>query len=125
MTVLKLASALTIGFILSGCDVSHGPYLKSKVEMKPLSDNCSGQSSTFSMNSNIIGERYVFQECLHAGAVKEDIKVTRAGDSVVISFNRKPTGEQLYEITVDVNTQPRYNWLTIGNNTFPIIPTAN
>jgi hypothetical protein len=77
------------------------------------------------MNSNILGERYVFQECMHAGAGKEDVRVVRAGDTVVISFNNNTAGKQLYEITVDVNTQPRYNWLTIGNNTFPIIPTAN
>ncbi len=114
----------SIGFLAS-CDVGHDPYLKYEVELKKVADNCSGISGSFNMNSNIIGERYVFQECLPAIAGKENVLVSRSGDTVIIKFDKSAGAVNLYDLTVDINTKPRYNWLTIGNNTFPIIPAAH
>ena len=113
-----------LGFITS-CDVGHDPYLKHEVELKKVADDCSGMLGSFSMNSNIIGERYVFQECLPANAGKENVIVKRSGDTVSIQFDKSKGATSLYDLTVDINTKPRYNWLTIGNNTFPIIPAAH
>ncbi len=107
------------------CDVSHGPYLKYKIEMPPVEGTCSDASQEFKMNSNILGERYVFLECMDAGADKSKVIIERKGDTVLINFIKTNSANQLYELTVDINTQPRYNWLTIGNNTIPIVPTGH
>ena len=116
--------AASMVFLFS-CDVSHGPYLKHKVAINKVSENCAAQSQQFSMNSNINGERFVFQECLDADTDESDVLITRSGDTVSIQFQKKGDSQHLYELTVDVNTQPRYNWLKIGNSTIPIIPAGN
>jgi hypothetical protein len=121
--IFVILFVLSVG--MHSCDVSHKPYLKNKVELKQLAGNCSNQSDQFSMNSNINGERYIFQECLNEGATKDDVMVTRKGDTVSIQFKKQGSGMHLFELTVDVNTQPRYNFLTIGDNTIPIIPAGN
>lgn len=117
--------AIALFLLAASCDVSHKPYFKHKIEMVKIGKGCAGKSDQFSMNSNTNGERYIFQECLDAGSDKNDVVIERNGDTVSIQFNRTGEGQQLYNLTVDINTQPRYNWLVVGNNTIAILPAAN
>jgi hypothetical protein len=119
--ICKLALVLSIVFI-TGCDASTKPYIEHELSYKKLGDDCSGQSDKFSMASNTNGERYILQECLNSGFKKEDLLVQRKGDTVVIDFRRDDKGNALYELTIDVDTYPQYKFLTIGENTFTVVP---
>lgn len=109
-------------FLVSCSDT--GPYLKHELEFKKMGDDCSGQSAKISINSNTIGQRFEFEECLDVDFSKEKMQVERKGDTVVVNFSRTNPKQSLYKMVLDINTYPRYNFLTIGDNTLQII-TAN
>ena len=101
------------------------PFLKHKLKFEKVKDDCSGMDMSFHMNSNLNGERYEFQRCLDADFSAEKFQSLRQGDTVVLKFERKNKDQALYKIIVDIDTYPRYNFLTIDGNTFPIIPVGN
>ena len=78
----------------------------------------------FSMVSNIIGERYTFQKCLPVD-FKGSYLAERKGDSVIVAFEKQDGPTALFNIILDINTRPRYNYLTIDGNTFQIVPAGN
>lgn len=125
MRIQTLLAAFSFSLVLVSCDVKQDPYLKHKVELEKVSDNCSGKSDKFNMNSNTNGERYTFQECLDANSSDKNVIIERRKDTVSIQFKRTGQGTQLYNLTIDINTQPQYNWLIVGENTIAIIPTGN
>src|SRR5215208_793791 len=127
MTRKFIVIILTI-FIFSGfysCDVSTKPYLQHELKFTKLYDHCAARSDKFEMNSNTNGERYVFQQCLDPDFDKSKLGVERKGDTVVVQFNRSNPAQALYEIILDIDSYPRYSFLTIGDNTFTIIPAGN
>ena len=107
------------------CDIRTKPYLKHEVKFTRLSDHCAAKSDKFEMNSNINGERYVFQECLDPDFDKDRLVVERQSDTVVVQFKRSNPAQALYEIVLDIDSYPRYSFLTIGDNTLTIIPAGN
>jgi len=116
--------ALCLFTVLCSCDAGTKPYIQHEIKSKKISDDCSNNTGRFNMVSNTIGERYVFEQCLDADFDPSKMKVDRRGDTVVVSFDsRHPSA--LYELTVDIDTYPRYHFLTIGTTTFSIIPAAN
>src|SRR5688572_6697014 len=96
-----LLAALCFSLIFFSCDVSHDPYLKHKVKLDKLSDNCSGKSDKFNMNSNTNGERYTFQECLDVNSDEKNVLIERRQDTVYIQFKRTGQGTHLYDLTID------------------------
>jgi hypothetical protein len=77
------------------------------------------------MNSNINGERYEFNKCLPENFAKENVSYVRQGDTVVVHFENKPNVKQSeFHIILDIDTYPRYNFLTIDGDTFIIVPTS-
>ena len=125
MQLLSFITALVSCLIFVSCDVSHDPYLKHKVKLEKVSDTCSEKSETFNMNSNTNGERYSFQECLDVNSNEKNVIIERRKDTVFIQFRKTGQGTDLYNLTIDINTQPQYNWLVVGENTIAIIPTGN
>ncbi|MFN2457347.1 MAG: hypothetical protein ABR502_04015 [Chitinophagaceae bacterium] len=109
--------------VLVSCETK--PYLKHKLQVDKVADNCKGEDSKFSMNSNLNGERYKFQKCLDANFDNDKIIVERQGDTVVVQFKSTTNNKTLYNLTLDIDTYPRYNFLTIENSTFHIIPAKN
>ena len=109
--------------LVSGCKSK--PFLKHDLEFKKAANNCEGMNAAFKMNSNLNGERFEFQRCLDADFEKGQLTSIRRGDTVVLKFERKNAKQALYDITVDVDSYPRYNFLTIDDNTFPIRPAEN
>jgi hypothetical protein len=106
------------------CDTKSKPYLNHSIE-KPekIADDCSGYDPKINMVSNIIGERYEFQKCLH-GNYEGEYKIARKADTVDVSFPGGPPAA-LYKIVLNIDTYPRYNYLTIDGNTVRIIPAGN
>ena len=100
------------------------PFLKHSMKFEKVSEDCSGISNKFKMNSNLNGERYEFQLCLDSDFQKGQLTSIRQGDTVVLKFERKNAKQALYDIIVDVDSYPRYNFLTIDDNTFLIVPAG-
>ena len=120
MKVILIAIVIVV---IAGCKTE--PFLKHDLKFEKVADNCDQMSVSFKMNSNLNGERYEFQRCLDADFQKEQLTSIRQGDTVVLKFERKHPKQALYDIIVDVDSYPRYNFLTIDDNTFPIRPVEN
>lgn len=117
---------LLAGFFLFflGCETK--PFTKHELKFSRVKDDCQGMSAAFKMNSNLNGERYEFQRCLDEDFSASQLESIRQGDTVVLKFTRTPGKKQaMYDLIVDVDSYPRYNFLTIDGETFTIIPTSN
>jgi hypothetical protein len=111
--------------MLIACDASTKPYIQNELSYKKLGNDCSGKTGSFNMNSNTNGERYVIQECVDADFDKSKLLVDRKGDTVVIGFKSSGQQKALFELTIDVDTYPAYHFLTIGENTYTVVPAQN
>ena len=122
---MKLIIFLLIALAFNSC--ASKPYLRHKLQYKKINADCSGQDPGYKMNSNINGERYEFQECLDSDFDGKNYTVDRKGDTVVVSFASamKKKSKSLFGITLDIDTYPRYNFMTIGDYTFAIVPAGN
>ena len=111
--------------LIIACTSETKPYFKHSLhKYEKLGDGCANMDPKFSMVSNIIGERYTFQKCLPA-SYKGSYLAERKGDSVIIAFEKQDGPTALFNIILDINTQPRYSYLTIDGNTFQIVPAGN
>jgi len=122
-----MKSSLIFLIILSCVSCKTNPFLKHELEYKKISDACAGKDPVVRMNSNLNGERYEFQECLDDDFDGKNISVDRKGDTVVVSFSKgqKKKAKALFNIILDVDSYPRYNYMTISDNTFPITAAGN
>jgi hypothetical protein len=120
----KIIISLSAILMLASCETK--PYVKHKVKLEKISDDCSGVSQQFQLNSNILGERYEFNKCLHENFSKEHVTSERQGDTVVIRFEKR--GRHIksseFHIILDIDAYPRYNFLTIDGETFAIVPAS-
>lgn len=120
---MKYRSLIIIVLAFVSCETK--PFLKHSMKFEKVSDNCGEIDNKFKMNSNLNGERYEFQRCLDAGFKKSQLTSIRKGDTVVLQFERTGTNQALFDIIVDIDSYPRYNFLTIDGNTFIIAPIRN
>ncbi|HEY6505180.1 MAG TPA: hypothetical protein VIZ28_14485 [Chitinophagaceae bacterium] len=120
---MKLLSLVIAVALLTGCD--RKPFVEHKLKFEKQSDGCNTVSPEFKMTSNFGGERYEFQKCLPADFTKEQMTTLRQGDTVMVSF-KKPDASQakaVFSITLDIDSYPKYNKITIDGETFAIIPS--
>ena len=118
----KIITILVVFFVASCGDQA---YLHHKIKFEKVADNCAGGQQSFQMNSNINGERYEFNKCLPENFTKENVSYVRQGDTVVVHFENKPNIKQSeFHIILDIDTYPRYHFLTIDGDTFIIVPTS-
>ena len=80
------------------------------------------QKQKISVDANTIGERFTFQECLNA-TYDGAYNVERNGDTVNVQLVKSTGAQALFTITLDINTRPAYNFLTINGNTMPVTVT--
>ena len=93
-------------------------FVEHKLKFEKVSDNCENLQPSFRVESNIAGERYEFEKCLDANFAKDMMKVSRQGDTVLIQFPKTPAHAVLYKITLDIDSYPRYNFITVDDDTF-------
>lgn len=111
--------------LLNACSSETKPYFKHSLhKYEKIEEGCANLDAKFSMVSNIIGERYTFQKCLPA-SYKGSYLAERKGDSIIIAFEKQDGATALFNMILDINTYPRYNYLTIDGNTFQIVPAGN
>ena len=110
--------------ILAAC--KDQAFLHHKLKFEKVADNCTGGQQSFQMNSNINGERYEFNKCLSENFTKENVTYARQGDTVVVHFEKPGTNvkQSEFHIILDIDTYPRYNFLTIDGDTFIIVPAS-
>ena len=113
-------AVLIVSLFFYGCS-DEGPYLKSDMKFEKIGD-CRNIDSKISIVANTIGERYELQECLHAG-FNGQYTAVRRGDTVDVQFEKKDGPTALYKITLDINTRPQYNFLTVNGTTSKVSVT--
>jgi len=101
------------------------PYVECRVELEKKTNSCEELQSSFRLNSGFSGERYEFQKCLPSGYDKSLMISERRGDTVVVRFPlpASKSDPALYQVTLDVDSYPRYTFLTIDEETYTIIPS--
>ena len=98
------------------------PFVNHKLKFEKISDNCENLKPSFRMVSNVAGERFEFEKCLDANFTKDLIKVSRQRDTVLVRFPKASIQPILNKITLDIDSYPRYNFITIDDETFNVIP---
>ena len=111
-----------VGICWTACD--RKPYVEHKFSFEKVADNCAEQQSYFRMVSNFGGERYEFEKCLPSNFTKDQLISERQGDTVLIRFDTKPGQDnKVYHLVLDIDSYPRYHFLTIGDDTYSITPS--
>ena len=115
--------AMMILLILVAISCNRKPFVDHKLKFEKISDNCENLKPSFRMVSNVAGERYEFERCLGANFTKDMLNLSRQGDTVLVRFQSGGSQQVLYKITLDVDSYPRYNFITIDGETFQVIPS--
>ena len=106
--------------ILAACN--RKPYVDHKLAYEKVADNCKEQQSYFRLTSNFGGERYEFEKCLPSTFTNAGITSERKGDTVFVNFIQ-PSGSgpnAVFHITLDIDSYPKYGFLTIDGDTYTI-----
>ena len=119
MLSLKPIVTLAVFVLFFSCD--RKPFVEHDIIISKKSEGCDQVSAQFKMISNFGGERYEFTKCLPSGFDANQVTVARQGDSVVIKFP-PVTGSSVaaFEIIIDIDSYPRYNYLTIDDETYSL-----
>ena len=113
-----------MGVIIFSCN--RKPFVNTKLKFEKIADDCKGQENYFRMVSGFAGERYEFDKCLPETFAKDQMTSLRKGDTVVLNFVKSNGGRNvLYKITVDVDSYPKYNFVTVDGETFMVIPSKD
>jgi hypothetical protein len=101
------------------------PFVEHKLKFEKVSEDCKEQQTYFRMNSNFGGERYEFEKCLAADFKEDQLNSARKGDTVVISFPKTSQSGKtvVYHITLDIDSYPRYGFLTVDGDTYTVAPS--
>lgn len=117
----RILVAATI--FLGGCEMD--PYVKHSASIEQVNPDCNAVPAGFRMISNIGGERFEFARCLPGDFNEESLDVSRQGDTVIVRFPPPGTSGATFNVVLDIDSYPRYNFITIDDETFAVIPSAN
>ena len=87
-------------------------FINHKIEYKKIGE-CSAGEKTINMTSNIAGERYEFEACLNSNFGGDAYTVERKGDSLVVSFQRVDGDKAAFNIFLDIDAFPVYDYIVI------------
>lgn len=103
------------------CSCERKPYVEHKLKFEKVADDCKDQQSYFRLNSNFGGERYEFEKCLPVDFKDDQLKTERSGDTIYVHFKTNSSSkDKVYHLTLDIDSYPRYKYLTIENDTYAI-----
>jgi hypothetical protein len=120
---MKIVTAILCLYLVGLIACNRKPFVNHKLKFEKVSDNCENLKPSFRVVSNIAGERYEFERCLSANFTKEMMSVSRQGDTVLVQFHTEGNQQALYKITLDVDSYPRYNFITVDGETFQVMPS--
>lgn len=100
------------------------PFVRHDLKYEKIGD-CSGNTGSIKMISNINGERYEFLSCLDAGFDGKNYSVQRTGDSLIVAFPRSADQPKaLYKLILDIDAKPRYNHIILDGQGVILIPST-
>lgn len=109
-TVYIIASCISI-FL---CSCEEGSYIKHELT-GTKKGACADENTAVKMESNINGERYVFEECLPEDFDGKAYDVVRRNDSLFVTFPQKQAGKTaLFTLTLDIQANPVYKCIQLG-----------
>jgi len=122
--VIKAGMVLLLAVItITACN--RKPFVNHKLKFEKISDDCKNLNPYFRMVSNFAGERYEFEKCLPENFSKEQMKTSRQGDTVLIQFESRTAKQVLYKMTVDIDSYPKYNFITIDGETYIVMSSKD
>src|SRR5204862_1438618 len=98
----RLIIFLWILFINISCN--RKPFVDHKLKFEKISENCDNLKPSFRMVSNVAGERFEFEKCLATDFSKDQMKVSRQDDTVLVEFQKPAAKKVLYKITLDIDS---------------------
>jgi len=101
------------------------PFVSSKLKFEKIGQDCKNQQNSFRMVSNFAGERYEFEKCLAENFSAQQMTVSRQGDTVVIKFDKGSGQRSLYKMTVDIDSYPKYGFVTVDDETFIVMSSKD
>lgn len=114
MKAIYLIACCT-ALLLTACE--EGPWVKHEMTVTKKG-NCTNEISSVKMESNINGERYVFEECLPEGFDGKAYELERKGDSLFVTFPQAASSKTaLFTLTLDVQASPVYKCIKLGSRT--------
>ena len=119
MKYLKFGMIICLSMLFS-CEWSTKPYIEHELEYKKIGEGCRVKEG-FKITSNTNGERYELEECLDEDFNKDKLVVERKSDTVVISYKDEKKAKASFALTIDIDTYPRYNYITIGSGTYQVV----
>jgi hypothetical protein len=113
-------SVIALLIFIAAVACNRKPFVDYKLKFETISDNCENLKPSFRMISNIVGERYEFDKCLSTAFTKDMMHMSRQGDTVFVQFTKPLNKTSLYKITLDIDSYPRYHFITVDDETFPL-----
>lgn len=108
-------AAFALVIALNACE--EGPYVKHEMAVEKIGA-CGNENASVRMESNINGERYVFEQCLPENFDGKNYTAVRRGDSLFITFPENGTAKTtLFKLTLDVQANPVYKCIQLGERT--------
>ncbi len=111
---MKYISLFLITAVIYSCN-SGEAFINHKLAYKKIGE-CSAGEKTIGMKSNIAGERYEFEACLNSNFAGDAYTVERKGDSLVVSFQRAAGDKSAFNITLDIDAFPVYDYIVIDGH---------
>lgn len=110
---------------MNGCE--RKPYVEHKLKLENTNKDCNERQAMFRMVSNFGGERFEFEKCLPPSFSNEGLSTERRGDTVVVHFAKSGSqpGNKVYQVVLDIDSYPRYHFITIDEDTYPIGQAQN
>jgi hypothetical protein len=103
---------------IAGCTFETN-FLKHTLTVKEKG-RCSDRTAKVAMVSNTNGQRYSFDYCLPPTTGAPVYTVVRKGDTLDVQFAQK--GEVLYDLTLDIDANPAYRFIRLGDQVVAVIP---
>ena len=104
-------------FGIASCNDSH---IDHKIEFKKLGA-CGEINPQIHMESNVMGDRYTFNQCLPDKFSEKDYSIDRKGDTILVSFkNPENQAKNEFQIILDIDANPRYGFLVLGDQVLAI-----
>lgn len=111
---MKYISLFILIVVVCSCN-NNEAFVNHKLEYKKIGD-CTAGEKTINMTSNIAGERYQFEACLNSNFAGDAYTVERKGDSLVVSFQRADGDKAAFNITLDIDAFPVYDYIVIDGH---------
>jgi hypothetical protein len=118
--MIKQIFSITAAIFLCSCN--DGDFINHTL-VAEKAGSCASATGEFKMVSNTSGQRYTFDLCLDAAYTVKNYSVMRNADTIMVIFPQVKSGDAsaLYNLTLDIDAKPRYNFIKLGDKLIAVI----